>query len=350
MRNNGIQFDAGNEFDSAPEASAFEAPQAPAEESSPAASENLEPNPDEPRDNLLHEEEETAASSDEKPKEPEGFVEVKGAGKNTKFNLKPDDPELLKTLQYGLQAKSWLEQRNSARNTLKAKEQEIVSLSEKAEVWNELRELAQLGQYDQIVRAVLGDKFEDYEATRQRLENATPDERWEHEKKQLEAQRTLERNRLGRELQAERDKSNKQDEAALEGRLHSMATREYSRHDFAKFGLNEDLQHQLAEDLWEGSWNMVERYVESKGLTPKDITQDMLSKAFERKYARLTAAFSQAGSAQASKILDEKKQEAKQQVRVATTERYPQSGSVDSSLKGWSGSAKDLTKRLLGRR
>lgn len=346
MRSNGIQFDAGNEFDSAPdvEVSSAPAPEPEPKEEAPAPQES------ELSDNLLQDEEEPAAPSEEKPKATESFVEVKGAGKNAKFNLKPDDPELLKTLQYGLQAKSWLEQRNSARNTLKAKEQEIANLSEKAAVWDELRELAQLGQYEQIVRAVLGDKYSDYEATRQKLENATPDELWEHERKQLEAQRTLERNRLTKELQAEREKAAKQNEAALESRLHSMATREFTRHDFAKFGLNEDLQHQLAEDLWEGAWNMVDKYVQAKGLSPKDITQDMLSKAFERKYARLTSAFSQAGSTQASKILDEKKQIAKQQVSLAASERYPQSGSVDSSLKGWSGSAKDLTKRLLGRR
>jgi len=343
MRTNGVQFDAGNEFDSVPEA--FEAP--PAQESSEAPEPSAEPSPDEPQDNLLDQEDTQAPTEEKSPKD---FVEVKGAGKNAKFNLKPDDPELVKTLQYGIQAEKWLKQRNEARNTLKAKEQEIAGLSEKAEVWNELRELAQLGQYDQIVRAVLGDKFDDYEATRQRLENATPDERWEHEKKQLEAQRTLERNRLNRELQSERDKAAKQNEAALENRLHSMATREFARHDFAKYGLNEDLQQQLSEDLWEGAWSMVDRYIEAKGLSSKDITQDMLNKAFERKYARLTAAFSQAGSSQASKILDAKKQEAKQQVRAATTERYPQSGSVESNLKGWSGSAKELTKRLLGRR
>lgn len=356
MRTNGVQTEVGNDFDVTPEqALASASVDEGTQEQEPAEEGSGNTDPDELRNSLTDDVDAEAPAAEEKPEVPaaSSFVEVKGAGKTAKFNLKADDPNLVKTLQLGMVAKTWKEERDKAKNDLKANAAEISSLKEKASVWDELREHAQLGQYDTIVRAVLGDKYEDYERQRQHLEIATPDERWEHERKQLAAQAQLERNRYQRELEAERTANSKKDEVALERRLESMATREFTRHDFSKFGFNDDLQQQLSEDLWEGAWGMVNRYIEAKGLNPSDVSQDMLQRAFERKFARMTAAFKTAGETQTSQILEQKKQEARKQVAAAATERYPAQGNPESdALKGWDGrSAKSLSrtfKKLLG--
>lgn len=321
-------------------------------ETAPAAQEGIQEVKEEApefQDNLLADAEEAPAEKKEEAPSAESFVEVKGGGKTGKFNLNPSDPTLLKTLQHGLQAQTYLRQRDDARTKLRASQEERGPLKEAKEAWDTIGEYLEHGQYEAVVRAVLRDKYEEYEKQRTALEGASADERWDFEKKQIEAQRAIERKQFERELAGEREKLTKREEAALETRLESSATREFNKYSFKEFGLSDDLQQQLSEELWEGAWNMVDRYITSRGASPKDVTQDMLSKAFERRYARLTAAFKVAGEKQAASIIETKKQEAKQQIRAAATERYPQASPV-AQAKGWSGrSAAELTRKLLGR-
>lgn len=353
-----IEFDAGNEFaGSAPipgpstPAPAAEAPQADAgsneqvevDEAQVAPSSWADPDPNEQADEIG----ETKSSATKASDVPE--VEVKGGKVSKKFKLAKDDPELTKTLQHGLMAGKYRHERDKLARDLKAEREAAKAVREKAQVWDQLDELARLGQHDKVARAVLGDA--NYEALRKEIlreydvtQNGDPDARYAYEKERSEREGKFTQHMYERKLQEAEKRLQDRDDQVESDRLRTLGTTALVKYDFRNFVEDRDLANQLNQKLWKVAWAELEEMSDDREVTP-----ELVTKVFAENAKVLRGGMRRAVDAKVNQVIETKKQEAKRQATIAATERYPTGSQPD--LTGWDGrNAKDLLKRLVGSR
>lgn len=353
-----IEFDAGNEWANGPTiptGSPQAAPATPAPIANDAPAE-VAPTTESPQEDTTN----SWADKDPQTDAPQGTaaakaptpagaeIEVKGPGGAKKFALAADNPELQRTLALGLGARKWQAERDAARKERDKAVKDTVPLREKAQVWDQLDELARLGQRTKVAHAVLGD--EGYEALRKEIirehtvmQDGNPDERNTFERERMKSDQELSRHMYEKKIKEAEARNQATEDRIETDRLRSLATASLVKYDMRNFVEDQDLANKLNNKLWTLAWSDLE------ATDSEDISPEMIAKAFASNAKTLRAGMRHTVDTKVNAVIEGKKQDATRRAQAAATERYPTGAQVD--LSQWDGrSSKGLLELLAGKR
>lgn len=264
--------------------------------------------------------------------------------KNHEFNLDPNDETLRRTLRNGVRAQDIKADNDKLTAEMTELRTSVEDANEAQSVFQELTNLASEGDYDQIVKAVLGAKYQEYLETKiddyMGYQNATPEER-----ATMDAQRAAKQASY-----AERVKDKKIKE--LESRLESKASgaEEQKLHGYATASLranaisadeiaDADIRSRMNKRLWSSSWDAIKTLSKTREITPK-----LIEAVFKKESKLSRYGVSAATSSSIQEAVAKKKEVAATTAGNIATSNHPQSGK-GPNLDGWNGkSAKDLLK------
>jgi len=277
-------------------------------------------------------------------------IEVKHKGKAIEFNLDSEDPKLKKAIELGLGARGWQLERDEARRALKEYKEKLPELEDKAKVWGQLEELVQGDQLELAAQAVLGQEgfsrlqdriLEGYRIT----EGGDPDERYQWEQARSERQQSWKEQQYERRIQELEARQQSREDGIERDRLRSLGTDALVKYDFRSHVEDQDTAAALNKKLWQVSFTDLEDLVDQG----REATPELVRKVFARNAKIMRGGMGKVAKATVAQTIEAKKQSAKQEARVAATERYPQGSQGKNKLEGWDGTdAKDLMKRLWG--
>lgn len=281
-------------------------------------------------------------------------LEIKGNKGVKEFELRADNPELQRTLKFGLVAPKWKKERDEARARLQSLQSESKSMRTEAGQFKELQTLARGGHTEHAVRGLLGE--EAYAQFVQQLvgeygeyESADPLRRMEIDRQRETRAQAYKDHQTQRKLSEAEAKLAERENAIEYDRIKSLGTHALQRFDFSQDIDDADLAHAMNQKLWVLSLSDLTAEVEASD-SPDDveITPQMVMSAFARNAKILKANSQRQAKTQVTQTVEKRKQDATRQAQVAATERYPTKA---PNLDGWDGrSSKDLLRRLTGRK
>jgi hypothetical protein len=272
-------------------------------------------------------------------------LEIKAAKGMHKFKLDPNDPDLIDTLQKGVGAKQAFTKAAQLEKKLKEYEAKLADVEPargKATVMDEITSLIEKGYTSQAVKALLGDKYDDFRrkeiVSHVDYESASPDERYqldlqrkEQEKSWMEHQKTQEADKLRQELNALK-------EQAVEEKWHGVATRLFSKYSLDGFIKDPVRAQEANEMLWEGVFNFMEKhYPDMDNWSPS-----LLDKVFRKKAAVLRGGMEQQVEDRLVQATEQKKTAAKEQAQLIARKNY----SSDDDIMGKVKNSKSALDRL----
>lgn len=343
-------FDAGNELASDPMAALQAEMATPSESEEPEATPETSDSQEGDETNQWAEKptpEDAEGAETPAKTQPKawGELEIKGNKATRKFELNPESPELKRTLEFGMVAPTWRKERDDARRELTATKGELEPTKAKAAVWDELEDLTKQGHDDQVVRAVLGDKYDQFIAQiiKETVEydSATPEERFAMDRAKLERQSNWRVYQANRKANSAEAKLSAREDAIESSRLQGLATVALQRNKFE--GEDRDTTSALNQKLWKLSWADLEDVANAGGeLTPQVIAQAFADNARVLKGAGTRTA------AKATAVTNEKKSAAATKVaQAAATERLNPKPTTQDATPWTDTSAKDVLKRLI---
>lgn len=275
-------------------------------------------------------------------------VKVRGNRGEQEFDLNPENEELKRTLSLGLGAGKWKQERDEARQEAARAKAELEALRSKSGRVDTVQALAQRGHYEQAVRKAIGDEayqkfvqtmaqeFDDYTS-------GDPERRSAIERSRLERAQRYKDEEAEERVKAATSRLEALESKIESDRLHSVGTKALQTHDFRGFVKDPDQAQALNQKLWRLAWSELEDSSEAG----QPITDAMVAKVFADNAKVLQAGLTRQVEERVTKVVEQKKADAKAAAQVIATERYPK-GAPD--LSGWDGrSSKDLLKRLVGR-
>lgn len=278
-------------------------------------------------------------------------IQVKYKGKDLEFNLDAEDPKLKKAIELGLGARGWQRERDEALRALKQHKDQIPELEEKAKVWGQLEELVQGDQLELAAQAVLGQegfaRLQDRILEGYRIsEGGDPDERYQWEQARSEREQSWKEQQYERRIQELEARQQDREDGIERDRLRSLGTDALVKYDFRSHVEDQDTAAALNKKLWQVSFTDLEDLVDQG----REATPELVRKVFARNAKIMRGGMGKVAKAAVAQTIEAKKQSAKQEARVAATERYPQGqGQGQNKLEGWNGTdAKDLLKRMFG--
>lgn len=338
--------EAGNEFEGSFETALAAEMEAPAEpEVSPSDEAPAEPLTWEDAKSGEDPDKSAPQSDSEKPRAAPATLEIKTGKGVKKFDLTPENQELVKELQLAQGARQWQRERDEARKTKAEVEAALAKERSRAGVWDEIQSLAQAGQSERVVRAVLGDKFDAFR--KQMLgeelgyENGSPEDRAAIEKSRVQRDRDFEKYTYERKLADREAKLSQIEDTHESTRLKTIGTSALQQHDFRRTIQDPDVAQALNDKLWRLAWSDLEDAAEAG----QDISPDVITAAFEQNAKVLGAGRNKQVEANVTKVLETKKQDAVKRAQIAATERYP---TTKPDVSGWDGRrSKDLLRLLV---
>ena len=341
-------FDAGSEW-SAPEAAVTTATEAapPEAVTNPVAEESQEVVVADPWDKDPNDSE--VAAKAPAPTTPSGEFEVRGSKGSKKFKMDPNDPELTRTLQMGLDYRRMQSERDQARKELTQRAKDSTPVAEKAKVWDELNELARLGHREKIAQAVLGD--EGYARLKEEIlleqaaaDSGDPDVRHEFANARSKKDREWQETQYQKKMSDLEGKLAAIEEKSSMDTYRTLGTSALQKHDFRGYVEDADLATGLNNKLWKLAWSDIEELADA-GDT---ITPELVNKTFAANARILRAGQGKAVNERVAQVIEQRKADTKSKLQVAATQQ--QSGG-QTDLSSWtSGKAKDLLKMLVNRR
>lgn len=280
-----------------------------------------------------------------KPASPVAPVlEVKGGKGVKKFDLDPNNAELVSTLKMGLGFRPMQVERDKAVNEVKALKAQVAPLTEKAQVWDELQSLAQAGHTDRVVRAVLGDQA--YAAYRKQVtdeENgyasADPSERGRID--EARARRDLEyaRSQDTKKLTKLEQQLQEQADRVESDRLRGIGQAALAKFSFADVVADPDQAEALNQELWSSAWTKLEALADEG----QEINEQLVRRVFAQKAKVLKGGYTAIAERKTHQTQATQKAGAQQAAKAAATANYP-AVTAQPQAQGWSG--KSMTELL----
>lgn len=353
------EFDAGNEFASTGAeaiAAALKGGDGEPEPQQPEAAAEGETESAEPDSEVRTswedqrpgvEEDEVAKASKAAPAVP--TLEIKGNRGLQKFELSPDNPQLIKALQFGTVAPTWKRERDEARKALTAERERFKTREERAARVDEVEGLAQAGHIEQAARVALGETA--FKTLVQQMVDeaveyaeANPARRAEIDRAREGRYRAFDKWNAEREVQRSKSELETLRDQVETDKLTTFGTTALAQHSFKRSIKDSDIAHQMDQKLWKLAWADLEEMSE-QGL---DIDKAAVDRAFATNYKVLSSVIQKQTETKVTKILDTKKQDAKTKAQLVATERYPKASATDAG--DWDGkSAKGLWRALRNR-
>lgn len=273
-------------------------------------------------------------------------LEIKGNRGVQKFELSPDNPQLIKTLQFGTVAPTWKRERDEARKELAAERAKFKTREERATRVDEVEGLAQAGHIEQAARVALGETA--FKTLVQQMVDeaveyaeANPARRAEIDRAREGRYRAFDKWNADREVQRSKTELETLRDQVESDKLQSLGTAALNQFSFKRTIQDPDVAHQMNQKLWKLAWADLEDLAEQG----QDITPEAVKQAFSMNYKVLASVIQKQTDTKVTKIIDTKKQDAKTKAQLVATERYPKASTTDAGE--WDGkSAKGLWRAL----
>lgn len=368
MSSKGLEFDAGGDFGAVDPMAAVQAAMEPSPAPEPSApvegGSDTQPDSEVGTEKASWEDkdpnaEESEISSNPEPSTDDGpYVEVKGAdGKVRKVALDPENEELKRILGKGTAADKWRIERDTSRREAQQLRAEIEAMRaevEKARKVDNLEELKSLGHHTAAAREALGDEgFASFvEEVREALEvelHGDPDRINEYEKKVSARERELQdHQRTKREQELERRLEEIEERGHL-SRYRAAATAALQKHDFSQYVEDPHIAEDLNKKVWKLAAGELKEYAARKGISPDQVTEQMIHKAIAQNAKVLRGGRVKIAEQRTDSIIEQKKQEAKENAQIIATERYPQGQQAvrEDAIREWMNSGSTRSKDLL---
>lgn len=275
-------------------------------------------------------------------------IRVKGNREEREFDLNPESEDLKRTLAMGLGAGKWKQERDEAKQELTRLKAELEATRAKSSSGDQVKALAQRGHYEQAVRKALGDEgftkfmqglaqeFDDYTS-------GDPEKRTAIERNRFERAQRFKDEEAEARVREATERLQALESKIETDRLHSIGSQALRANDFSAYVKDPDQAQALRGKLWRLAWSELEDMAEGG----TQVTESVVNRVFADNARVLQAGLTRQVEERVTKVVEQKKSDAKAQAQVAATERYPK-GAPD--LTGWDGrSSKDLLKRLVGR-
>lgn len=282
------------------------------------------------------------------PKTTNSELIVTSENKRYKFNLDPADAKLKQALELGLGARKWRSELDKTKSELeKLKSSNNPQLQERAKVWDEVKELREAGHYEQVAKAVLGDKFDAY---RQQiideynaLENGSPDDVHALEKNRLARDKQYTEQQAKKEIDKLRAELDARDDRVREDTMLSRGEQMLRKYDMSQYVNSPDEAHELNTAVWELAWNTL---LQTHGEQDKDPSSLEVERAFARAAKLLRGGRSKVVENRVQAVTEQKRAQARDAARTAATQNYS-APTQDNKMKDWDGrSTRDLFRAL----
>lgn len=271
--------------------------------------------------------------------------EVKGSKGVKKFKLDPNDPELTRTIQMGMDYRRMQQERDQAKQLAAKQAKEFSSVADKAKIWDELNEMARLGHREKIAQAVLGE--EGYAKLREEIlleqaaqESGDPDVRYEYEKAKSKREQTWQETQYQKKMREMEEKLSQIEEKGQLDSYRTLGTSALQKHDFRGFIEDKDTATALNNKLWKIAWSDIEELADSG----ETVTPELVNKVFAQNAKILRAGQGRVANERVNKLVEQRKADTKQKLQVAATQATT---GREVDLSGWNGRAKDLLKLLV---
>lgn len=254
--------------------------------------------------------------------------------------------QLKKFVQMAHGARKWQSERDQALTRSKEVEGQLSSLKSN---WDTLEKAYQDGGVAGLVDLLEGRQgaFNEWEKSRMErnafLQKANPTERELFELKEREAVRNREADRIRKESEEFKTKIQQERETAelrsLEGTVHPV----FDRYRFADKLGDADTEAMFDEMLWNAALKRLEPYEEQK----VPLTADLVEKEFKTVATALRKRINTQAEKKAARVVEQKKQEATENVQAAVSSGYRNSsvqkeasdmlrnGNLTGLLKQW---------------
>lgn len=274
-------------------------------------------------------------------------LKVKFNKEDKEFDLSPDNAELIKLVQQGLLASRI----QSERDTFKKKAEsykDYDDVKKDAQVLREALELANKGYAEHAVKALLGDKYEDFrkEAILSTIEyeSADPLTQRDIDRKRLEREKALSEETKEKRIKELEAKMEARDEAVEVDRWHGIGTQLLQKYSMEQYVSDKELAAEMNNELWESTWNTMAKL-------PDDIewTPSVIEKVMRKKAMLFRGGVQKTAEAKVQQITEDKKMKAKEQAQsVVRRNQGTNQDEFVSKLKGTT-SPLDKLNILLGR-
>lgn len=274
-------------------------------------------------------------------------LKVKFNKEDKEFDLSPDNAELIALVQKGL-----LSQRiQSERDQFKKKAEsykDYDAVKKDADTLREVLNLAEKGYTAAAVKALLGDKYDDYHKNEIlgaiEYESASPDERFNYDRQRMQKERELEQMRKDKRIEELESKMAARDEAVEVEKWTGIGTQLLQKYSMESFVADKDVAAEMNQELWESTWNAMAKLPDDIEWTPA-----LFEKVMRKKAQLFRGGLQKTAEAKVQQITEDKKAKAKEQAQAVVRRQQPQAN--DEFVNKLKGTASPLDKLnvLLGR-
>jgi hypothetical protein len=252
-------------------------------------------------------------------------VEIKAAKGMHKFDLRPDNEELIRTLQQGVGARQAVAEAAKYRKLYEDAQKEKATYAEtqkKADLLTEITALSEQGYTAQAIKALLGNKYEDFR--KQEIlgtidyESASPDERYEMDKARAEREKQWEIGQRDKKLAEYERRLKEREEKAEEDKWHAIGEKLASKYDMSSFISDPELAEEANADLWKNVWlTLGERHPDMQTWTPT-----LLEKVWQQKARVARGGMEHQVEKRLEKATEAKKEAALTQAQAVARKNY----------------------------
>jgi hypothetical protein len=295
----------------------------------------------EPEQGVESKEQETKANEPAAPAE----LTITAGKTQHKFKLDANDPELQKALKLGVGARKWQAERDALRKELETFKSG--DLTERAQVWDELKELRNAGHLEQVARLVLDSQFD---ALKEQIiqeyrvsEEGTPDEQYAHKMTKTEQAQKWKDDQARKEIEKLRSELDARDDRVREDTLKTRAESMLRKYDMSQYVADANEAHELNSAVWElALTNLMNQHGESN----TDPSTLEVERAFARAAKILRGGRSKVVENRVQAVTEQKREAAREAAKTASTKNYSTSADANK-VKDWDGrSAKSLFASL----
>jgi len=274
-------------------------------------------------------------------------VSIDAFKKEHEFTLDPEDAMLRRTLRRGLKAPKFKEELDKVRAENTTLTTTIGEQKEGVEVWNEIREHMEAGQYERVFRAIAGEQFDEFLEGRinRRVEymEADPVRRSEMDREDSDERVNFAHSQKDKRIKELEDRDVQRSEEAQLEKFMGYATPALEKVKFNSDEIEDgDVRNRLNKRLWRNAWDELDLLQEAG--TP--ITPRVIHQTFTSESKLLKAGIKRAVKNKTKEVNTKQAEAAQEMAANIATSKYPaKKGSVNEAISDWNGkSAKDLLK------
>lgn len=274
------------------------------------------------------------SESEAEPKSEEAAVQealnklrIKANGKEHEFILDPENAELIEALEYGVAGKKSFSKANKlvadAKNRISELEKKYANyndVSTKAKTIDEITSLIEKGYTDEAVKALLGDKYEDFKRdeiiSTIDYENASPLERAEMDRERAEREKLRIEDQIRSENQKLREQIEARDEQIETDRWHGLGENLLAKYNMSAYIDDPVRAEKLNNLVWKNVWN------DMNELDIDQWTPRKLEMAFRETSSVLRGNLEKMTKDRVAATVEAKKNEATEQAQMAAKRNY----------------------------